>query len=141
MDTSSNKKPVLLIVNYAFTPETPHYVVLVLNKVDRIFVNEAKNAYSRYDHNTFYNKRMTEELVDVDADNHLLLISPFKNAQEALDYVDKAKPITSSQIVPWLKGGKYSYSIINDKNLELLKNSKDIDQYKQFLEKYIPGRF
>jgi hypothetical protein len=140
-DTSSKKVVLPPLTNYAFTPETPHYVVLVLNKVDRIFVGEAKNAYSRYDRNTYFNKRMTEELVDIDGDNHLLLISPFKNAQEALDYVDKAKPVTSSQIVPWLKGGKYTYSIINDRNLELLKSSKDIDAYKQFLEKYIPGRF
>ncbi len=28
------------------------------------------------------------ELADIDTDNRLLLISPFKNAQEAMDYVD-----------------------------------------------------
>ncbi|MDP4262901.1 MAG: hypothetical protein Q8941_10245 [Bacteroidota bacterium] len=141
-DTSAKKPlPPPVTGNYAFTPETPHYVVVVLNKVDRIFVNEAKNAFSRYDKSSYYNKQMNEELVDIDNDNRLLLISPFKNAQEALDYVDKTRPVTSTQIVPWLKGGKYSYSIISERNLELLKNSKDIDKYKQFLDKYIPGRF
>ncbi len=84
---------------------------------------------------------MNAELVEVDPDNRLLLISPFKNAQEAIDYVDHARPITSSQIVPWLKGGKYFYSIITERNLEVLKNSKDLDKYKQFLDKNFPGKF
>ena len=35
----------------------PHYVVLVLNKVDPVFVNEAKNAFSGYNRDTYYNKK------------------------------------------------------------------------------------
>ena len=115
--------------------------MVVLNKVDAVFVNEARNAFAGYNRDTYYNKQMDAELVEVDADNHLLLISPFKNAQDAIDYVDRAKPITSSQIVPWLKGGKYYYSIITERNLQVLKNSKDIDKYKQFLDKSFPGKF
>ena len=84
---------------------------------------------------------MNAELVEMDADNRLLLISPFKNAQEAIDYVDRSRPKTSSQIVPWLKGGKYIYSIITERNLEVLKNSKDIDKYRQFLDRNFPGKF
>jgi len=68
-------------------------------------------------------------------------MSPFKNAQEAIDYVDQTRPVTSSQIVPWLKGGKYSYSIITERNLEVLRNSKDLEKYRQFLDKNIPGKF
>ena len=84
---------------------------------------------------------MQAELVEVDTDNRLLLISPFKNAAEAMTYVDQTRPKTSSEIIPWLKGGKYSYSIITEKNLEILKNSKDLDKYKQFLDKNVPGKF
>jgi outer membrane protein assembly factor BamD (BamD/ComL family) len=140
-DTLTNKSVKPVTVNYTYAPEIPHYVVLILNKVDPVFVNEARNAFANYNRNTYYNKQMTAELVEIDADNRLLLMSPFKNAQEAIDYVDKTRPLTSSQIVPWLKGGKYSYSIITDKNLELLKGSKDTDQYKQFLDKNVPGKF
>lgn len=137
------KQPVGLppSVNYAFTPETPHYVLLVLNKVDPIFVNEAKNAFARYNRDTYYNKQMTAELIEIDADNRLLIISPFKNAQEAIAYVDQTRPVTATQIVPWLKGGKYTYSIITDRNLETLKNSKDLEKYRQFLDKNVPGKF
>src|SRR6218665_638315 len=30
---------------FSFNPETPHYVVIILNKVDPVFVNEARNAF------------------------------------------------------------------------------------------------
>ena len=126
---------------YSYQAEIPHYVVIVLNKVDPIFINEAKNAFSRYNRDTYFNKQMQAELVEIDTENRLLLISPFKNAAEALTYVDQTRPKTSSEIIPWLKGGKYSYSIITEKNLEVLKNSKDIDKYKQFLDKNVPGKF
>lgn len=141
---TSNKQPVKEIpgdLAYSFNAETPHYVVVVLTKVDPIFVNEAKNAFARYNRDTYYNKQMQAELIEIDADNRLLLISPFKNAAEAVTYVDQTRPKTANEILPWLRGGKYSYSIITDKNLELLKNSKDLDKYRQFLDKNIPGKF
>lgn len=126
---------------YDFNPETSHYVVLILTKVDPIFVNEAKNAFSRYNKETYYNKTFTTELTDIDGTNRLLLIGPFKNLQESLDYINKAKPVTASEIIPWLKGGKYSFSAITDKNLEVLKTQKDIEKYKAFLEQNVPGKF
>lgn len=126
---------------YAFNAESPHYVVIVLSKVDPIFVNEARNAFARYNRDTYYNKQMQSELIDVDADNRLLLISPFKNAQEALDYVEQTRPRTATEIIPWLKGGKYSYTIITEKNLELLKADKDFDKYNKFLNQHFPGKF
>jgi hypothetical protein len=126
---------------YSYEAELPHYVVIVLNKVDPIFINEAKNAFARYNRDTYFNKQMQAELIEIDNDNRLLLISPFKNAAEAVTYVDQTRPKTSNEIIPWLKGGKYSYSIITEKNLEILKNSKDIDKYKQFLDKNVPGKF
>jgi hypothetical protein len=127
--------------SFSFDAEKPHYVLIVLNKVDPIFVNEAKNAFARYNRDTYFNKQMQAELIDIDTDNKLLLISPFKNSTEAIAYVDQTRPRTANEIVPWLKGGKYTYSIITEKNLEVLKNSKDIDKYKQFLDKNIPGKF
>lgn len=126
---------------YSFNPETPHYVVVVLNKVDPVFVSEARNAFLRYNRDTYYNKTMQAELVEIDNENRLLLISPFKDASEAIAYIDQTKPKTSTEIVPWLKGGKYFYSIITEKNLGVLKGTKDINIYMQFLQKMVPGKF
>lgn len=138
-DTTTKSQPPP--VNYSFSPDTAHYVAIVLNKVDPVFVNEAKNAFDGYNRDTYYNKQMNAELIVIDSDNRLLLISPFKNSQEAIAYVERTRPVTATQIVPWLKGGKYSYYIITERNLDVLKNSKDLDKYKQFLDKNFPGKF
>jgi outer membrane protein assembly factor BamD (BamD/ComL family) len=126
---------------YAYEAGAPHYVLIVLNKVDPIFVNEAKNAFVRYNRDTYYNKQMQAALIELDSDNRLLLISPFKDAADALAYVDQTRPRTASEILPWLKGGKYSYSILTEKNLEVLKKTKDFEKYRQFLDKNLPGKF
>lgn len=126
---------------FTFTPGAQHFAVLILTKVDPVFVNEARNAFFRYNRETYYNKAMTADLVEINDSIRLLLISPFKNSQEAIDYIDKTKPVTSTEIIPWLKGGKYSFSVITDKNLEVLKANKDIDKYREFLNKNIPGKF
>ncbi len=141
-DTAANK-PVItapVATSFSFNAETPHFVVLVLNKVDRVFVSEAKNAFDRFNRDNFYNRQMSSELIELDGENRLLLISPFKTAQEALDYVNKAKPVTATQIIPWLKGGKYSYTIVSPNNLEVLKGNKDLQGYGQFLNQHLPGK-
>lgn len=126
---------------FAFNPTEAHYVVLILNKVDPVFCNEAKNAFNRYNQETFYNKRFTLDLFQVDDDNRILMIAPFANIEEALTYVDKTKPKTANEILPWLKGGKYSFSVMSTSNYNLLKENKNIEGYKTFLNQYLPGRF
>lgn len=140
---TATKQPVpqTVVSPYAFNADASHYVVLILNKVDPVFANEAKNAFFRYNRQTYYNKTFTTDIIDIDAGNRLLLISPFKNAQEAMDYIDKARPLAASEIIPWLKKEKYIFSIITDKNLDLLKANKDLDNYKNFLNQKLPGKF
>ncbi len=126
---------------YAYNAAAPHYAVIILNKVDPIFVSEARNAFFRYNRDEFYSRQMSTELVEIDGDNKLLLVSPFKNAADALAYLDKVKPKVATEILPWLKGGKYTYTIISDKNMTALKEEKDIEKYKKFLESFLPGKF
>jgi len=141
-DTAATKPPVPPPANtFVYKPDVPHYVVLVLNKVDPVFVNEARNAFARHNKEAYFNKTMTAELLGLDNDNRLLLISPFKNAQEAIDYVDKTKPKAITEIIPWLKGGKYYFSVISEANLNLLKTTKELDKYNQFLQQSVPGKF
>lgn len=113
----------------------------MLNKVDPVFMNEAKNAFFRYNRETYYNKTYTADLYQLDTENRLLLMSFFNDATDALSYVEKTRPKTATEIIPWLKGGKYYFTIITESNLQLLKNSKDLDAYKRFLEQNLPGKF
>ncbi len=140
-DTTSKQPPKPVVSAFSHTPDASHYVVLILNKVDPVFVNEAKNAFFRYNRETYYNKQMATEVINIDNENKFLIISPFKNSQEAVAYIDRAKPVTATEIIPWLKGGKYSFSVITDKNLDLLKENKDVENYKNFINQYFPGKF
>lgn len=125
---------------YRFEPSLKHYAVIVLDKVDVIFSGETKNAFSRYNREKYYNQTLPITSVDLDADHKLVLIGEFTNAQEALEYVQQAKRLAPTEIVPWLKPEKYSFSIISNNNLEVLQNLKDLSQYKKFLEQNLPGK-
>jgi hypothetical protein len=69
------------------------------------------------------------------------VITSFDSATSALEYVDKAKKIAPREIIPWLPASKYSFMIIANQNLELLKTNKDMLAYKKFLETNYPGKF
>jgi tetratricopeptide (TPR) repeat protein len=133
--------PVVISTPYGFNAAEKYYVVLVLNKVDPVFMNEAKNAFFRYNRETYYNKTYAADLYQLDEENRLLLMSPFTDATDAVTYVEKTRPKTASDIIPWLKGGKYYFTIITESNLQLLKTSKDLEAYKRFLEQHLPGKF
>ncbi|HRG23640.1 MAG TPA: hypothetical protein PLL23_04575 [Chitinophagaceae bacterium] len=133
--------PVVTSTPFVFKPADKYFVVLVLNKVDPVFINEAKNAFFRYNRETYYNKTYTADLYQLDEENRLLLMSFFQNTDEAVAYVEKTRPKTATDIIPWLKGGKYYFTIISESNLQLLKAGKDLEAYKRFLEQHLPGKF
>ena len=126
---------------FAYSATDPYYVVLVLNKVDPVFTNEAKNAFLRHNRETYYNKTYSIELSELDPENKLMLISSFKDAEEAVTYVEKTRPRTANEIIPWLKGGKYYFTVITERNLQLLRTNKNLEGYKTFLNQHLPGKF
>ena len=126
---------------FSFKPDAPHYVAVILNKVDVVFVNEAKNAFSRYNKERYYNLPLESKLVSINDDIKIVLISNFSNAQGAIEYIQKTKPIAGSEIVPWLKGGKFSFSLISDENLQVVTETKDFNAYEKFLEQNLPVKF
>ncbi|HZH95278.1 MAG TPA: tetratricopeptide repeat protein, partial [Flavisolibacter sp.] len=119
MADTAFKKPVVKKPGTLFTYKTdaPYFAVIVLNKVDPVFGNEARNAFNRYNKEKFYNLPLEVKQVAISDDIKLLLIGNFTNIQGAVDYVQKTKPVSASQIVPWLKGDKFSFSIITQENL------------------------
>ncbi|HEY2721546.1 MAG TPA: tetratricopeptide repeat protein [Chitinophagaceae bacterium] len=138
---SVTKKTAAPIAAFAFNALAPHYVMIILNKVDVVFGNEAKNAFARYNSQKYYNKTFELNTITLDADHKLVLIKPFDNAQAAIDYINDVKPRAATEIVPWLKADKYSFSIITDPNLEILKSNLDLTTYKLFLDQNLPGKF
>ena len=141
IDTLINKPVITPTAGYSFNAQQPHLAMIILNKVDPVFVNEARTAIFRYNREKYYNQTLELAIIPLDADNKVLIIGPFADAKTAVNYVDLARPITSTQIMPWLKADKYKYSIISQSNLEFLKTDQDIRKYNVFLEQHLPGIF
>ena len=120
---------------YNFDAEAPHYAVVVLNKVDAIFVNEARNAFARYSREKSFNQQAPPvQIINLNADVKLLLIGTFTNADASVSFVQNAKEIATTQIVPWLKSDKYYFTILSEVNLQKLQQNPDISLYNEFLK-------
>ncbi|MDB5196114.1 MAG: hypothetical protein JWP88_484 [Flaviaesturariibacter sp.] len=139
VDTIIKRQPVVQKPNspYSFKADSMHYAVVVLNKVDVVFVNEAKNAFLRYTAG-FSDRPLEAKIITVNDDTKLLLIGNFVSASSAIGYVQKVKPIAPTQVVPWLKGEKYTFSILSEENLKAILNAKDFAPYQQFLDAALP---
>jgi len=119
---------------------SPHFVLMVLDKVDQVYVTEARNAFIRYNRENYYGQTININKDALDADRNLLVISSFPDAATALLYYDKIKRSAASE-VSWLPANKYSFLIITDENLQKLKTNKDIPGYKALLNTQFPNRF
>ncbi len=137
-DTIANRP---IITAYTFKPDDKYYAVVILSKVDMVWINETKNAFNIYNRGKYYNKQFEYTITPINSEYKVLLIGNFDNAQAAAEYVQTVKPVSNSQIIPWLAADKYSFTIISAANLELLKTQQDIGLYKQFIEKNLPGKF
>lgn len=126
--------------SFTLSPEQPHYVAMILDKVDAVYVNEAKNAFVRFNKESMATINISIAKDTIDAARSLLLFQPFANAAEAMKYFDKIKKAATSE-VSWLQPAKYSFMIISNDNLLLLKTNKDISSYKQLLNSNFGNKF
>lgn len=141
---TAQKAPVMVLTptgTYTHTENQPHYAMLVLNKVDKVWGNETNGAFNRYNREKPANRNLANNLIELDADTKLLLIGPFENANAALQYVLEIKPLTATRIVPWLTPAKYGFSLISQSNLDLLKQKKSIGDYQLFIQGIYQGKF
>jgi len=126
---------------FIFSPEKSHSVIIVLDKVDPVYVTETRNAFSRYNLENFYDKSLTIDNVPLNDSLKLVVIHTFENSTAALDYLQKAKAAAPREVVPWLPAGKYTFLVISAPNLELLLQNKDMQGYRSFLSAAYPGKF
>ena len=139
-DTVAKAPPPLTNGSFVIKPEAPHTVIMLLEKVDGVYVNEAKNAFTRYNKENYYGQLFTINKDVIDAERSILVISTFADGAAALQYYDKIKKAAARE-VSWLPANKYSFFIITPENLEVLKTNKDLIAYKALLNKQYPGKF
>jgi outer membrane protein assembly factor BamD (BamD/ComL family) len=143
-DTTALKAPVVTekkSTGYVFNPKEPHMVVLVLDKVDVVYVNEARIALSRYNKEKYYNQPLEVITVPLDDNIKLVQIKSFSDAVAALSYLEKTRSVAATEIFSWLPADKYSFILLTEQNLEVLKDQKKMDAYIKFLKENLPGKF
>lgn len=140
IDTAVTAPPVVL-KDFSFVAADSSYVAVLLDKVDPVYISEGRNAFNRYNREKFYNQKIEISGLPIDERYQLILQGPFADAKAAVDYIDKVRPVTKARILPWLSAEKYSFIVISKDNLDVLKEGKDIDTYKEFLQKAFPGKF
>lgn len=126
--------------SFTMTLAAPHVVLMILDKVDPVYVTEARNAFNRYNRENYWGQPININTDVLDAEKNLLVISQFSDAAAALLYYDKIKRSAAAEI-SWLPANKYSFLIITNDNLQLLKTNKDLQGYKSLLNMQFPNRF
>jgi len=126
---------------FAFTPDKPHSVLIVMDKVDPVYISESRNAFNRYNQENFYSQSLTIDNSSLSDTLKLVVIGSFENAAAALDYMQKVKASAPREIVPWLPANKYTFQVISTQNLGLLLSNKDMPAYRKFLAAGYPGKF
>ena len=135
------KKPAIYVnKSFSLQPDRPHYVAMILDKVDVVYVNETKNAFDRFNKESMTTSSVVIKKDTISQEKSLLLFSTFENADIALKYFDKLKKAAPSEL-SWLQATKYSFIIISDENLQLLKTNKDLTSYKDLLIKNFGNKF
>jgi len=138
-DGAVSLPPSMLSGEFKWQPAKQHNVIMLLDKVDEVYVTEVVNAYKRYNTSNGLNSISVSKL-PLNAQQNMVSFSKFENAEEAILYFEKIKRAAPTQ-VSWLQASKYSFFIINDDNLQLLKTNKALDKYKQLLNNQYPGKF
>jgi len=125
---------------FVFDPLDSQNVVMVLTKVDPVYSSEARNAFNRFNSQSYSTNQIQIIKDTLDSARTLLVFSKFPSADEALKYRDKLKQAAPTQI-SWLPAQKYAFYIISDSNLEVLKENKNLQNYIDLLDNKYPGKF
>jgi tetratricopeptide (TPR) repeat protein len=141
-ELSPEKKlpPPVKRAGFIFDPMEPQNVVMVLTKVDPVYSSEARNAFNRFNSQSYSTNKIQIVKDTLDSARTLLVFSQFADADEALKYRDKLKQAAPTQI-SWLPAQKYAFYIISDSNLEVLKENKNLQNYIDLLNNKYPGKF
>ena len=115
--------------------------MVILNNVDPIFVTESRNAFNRYNQDSYSDKVIDMSNRRINSQYNFLMFGPFVNAKEAITYIDRTRPLAKTRIVPWLTTDKYSFSMISSANMNILVDKQDVEGYHTFIQQIFPDKF
>lgn len=115
---------------YIYNTDAKHFFILVFpNSAGS--VNQAKSKVSDLNIASFSTKSLETKSSFIDENNQLIIVKPFSNKEEAMDYFLTFK--VNDKQVKKLK--EFDYFVISDKNFSALFLEKDIEAYKNFFSK------
>ena len=126
---------------YVYNANEPYLVLMVMEKVDPVYMSEAKIAFQRYNNSAHANEPIVINIHEGAADDLSWLgIGPKTDITSILGYFDELKA-NARQIIPWLPVNKYQFLVISQNNLEILKTRKNLEEYKLFMRQYVKDKF
>ncbi len=130
----------LIREDFVLEPNALHYVAMVLDKVDIVYVNEAARALQRYNGESYYTKTLKVDKDTISTEKALVLVGSFTDADAAFKYYQKIR-IAAPREVSWLPAEKYSFIILSENNLPVLKKNKNLTGYLKLLNSNYDNAF
>lgn len=138
-DSVKKMAPATTVQGFVFDAAAPQMVVMLLDKVDGTYINESKNAFTRYVNDNYGGRSILVDKLGLDNNFSLITFSSFADADAAWQFVGKIRKAAPEE-VSWLPAAKYSFFIISANNLQLLQSNKNIKGYQAELSKQFPGK-
>lgn len=126
--------------NFVFDPFSEQNVVMLLTKVDPVYVSEARTGLNRYTKTKFYQQTINIKRDTIDKDRVILVFSSFVSAEDAMKFLNQVKRDAPVQLA-WLPADKYSFFIASDDNIEIIKENKNLESYMELLRENMPDKF
>jgi hypothetical protein len=127
--------------SFSFNPADSQYIMIILDKVDEVYVNETKNAFNRYNRQQSSTQKIGTIAIQKIGQYEVVLVGPFNNAVDVVNYYDNTKPMVATRIIPWLTNEKYSFGFIGKSNLEKMTTVEKVAEYFTFIKNVFPDRF
>lgn len=122
---------------YTHDAAIPHSAVILMEKVDPVYVTESRNAFNRYNSQAFAGRGISSESISINDTLKMVVINGFANVSEALSYAEAVKQVAPTAIIPWMPAGRYRFLVISPENLRVLRESQQLAEYEQFQRLFI----
>ena len=138
-DSSTSQAGLIQSGPYFWNSNQRYNAVMLFENVEDVFVSESKKVLDKYvSKNNLSKIAVSRDALD--SKRALIVFDGFENPENALSFNDKLRKITPAEL-SWIPASKYFFIIISTDNLRILKNTKDIDNYKKLLKMVFPEKF
>lgn len=117
---------------YQFKADEEHYFVLMFSKKDGD-PNRTLFNVSRYNSDAYNSRTFKVDRLSLDKEQIMILVKGLKDKEDALNYFNGI--ITSEKPFSGLEDVDYRNFVISVPNFDLLKSSKEVEQYLDFYTK------